>query len=78
MSSPKHIRVTVETEAGKERVERASEDLFNVFVDAKPEQGKANKRVLELLRRYLGTSVRVIKIVSGHHTPRKTILIEED
>ncbi len=66
----------METGASKESVHKIGLNLYAVSVCAKPEQGKANKCVLEVMRRYFSHSARVIKIVSGHHAPRKTILIE--
>lgn len=75
--SLEHIRVDVEADASKDSVEEVGQHLYAVSVCAKPERGEANKCVLGVMRRYLGPSVRVIKIVSGHHAPRKTILIEK-
>jgi len=75
--SLEHVRVDVETDASRNSVKEVGPNLYAVSVRAKPERGEANKCVLEEMRRYLGASVRVIKIVSGHHAPRKTILIEK-
>ena len=71
-----HIKVSVRTDSKREFV-REEKDGFLVAVAVPPERGLANDRVLELLRKHLGPSKRVIKIESGHHSPHKVILIED-
>ncbi len=71
-----YIKVFVCPEARIEGVQ-SDGDGYTISVDAPASRGLANKRALELLRCYLGPTQRVIRIVSGHHSPHKIVLIEE-
>lgn len=50
-------------------------DGFKVQVSARPEGGKANRAVVELLARALGVKGAHVTIVRGHGHPRKTVEI---
>ncbi len=71
-----YIKVFVYPEARIEAVQ-SDGDGYVISVGVPASRGLANKRALELLRCYLGPSKRVIRIVSGHHSPHKIVLIEE-
>ena len=70
------IKVKVKTEAKKENITKISDDTFLVSVKEKPEEGLANKRVIEVLREHLKVYNKKVRIVSGHHSPSKIISIE--
>jgi len=72
-----YIKVYVNVGAKKESVKEEKSNEYLVAVNMPAERGLANTRALELLRAYFGTSKRVIRIVSGHHSPHKIVLIEE-
>jgi uncharacterized protein (TIGR00251 family) len=72
-----YIKVKVKTKAKKDSVIKMSEDTFSVSVKTKPEEGMANKKVIELLRDYLKVYNGDIRIVSGHHSPSKIISIDK-
>ncbi len=72
-----YIKVYVTAGAKKEYVREEKSDHYLVAVNLPAERGLANDRTLELLRTYLGPTKRVIKIVSGHHSPHKIVLIED-
>ncbi|MFA6158245.1 MAG: DUF167 domain-containing protein [Candidatus Paceibacterota bacterium] len=72
-----HLKITVTTETKKESVREKKAGEYAVAVSVAPERGLANARALKLLRAHLGPSKRVIRIVSGHHSPHKTVLVEE-
>ena len=72
-----YIKVYVNASAKKETVKEEKKDEYLISVNVPAERGLANRRALELLRAHLRTSFRVIKIVSGHHSPHKIILIEK-
>lgn len=72
-----YIKVYVTAGAKNESVKEEKKDEYLVMVNMPAERGLANARALELLRAHFGTSKRVIKIVSGHHSPHKIVLIEE-
>lgn len=68
-----YLKLRVIAEAKEERVEKMSDDHWNVWVRQKAERNLANSRVVEIVREgFPGTS---IKIVSGHHSPSKIVSI---
>lgn len=68
-----YIRVDVTTRTKKESVIETKPQYFDVAVRAKAERNEANVRVKELLARHFGVSVGVVRIINGHHNPRKLI-----
>ena len=48
---------------------------FKVQVSAPPEDGKANRAVIELLANALGLKAQQVTIVRGHSQSRKTVEI---
>ena len=71
------IKVKVSANAKKESVVKKSNDLFKISVKEPKERGQANKRVLELVRKYFTMyTIGSIKIVSGHHAQNKIINID--
>jgi uncharacterized protein YggU (UPF0235/DUF167 family) len=72
-----YIKVFVYPEARTEGVQNDG-DGYSISVNTPASRGLANKRALQLLRCYLGPSKRVIRIVSGHHSPHKIVLIEDE
>jgi uncharacterized protein (TIGR00251 family) len=60
--------------ASRDRVVGAYGDALKVAVSKPPEAGAANKAV-ELLSRALGITPGSIRIVRGHTSPRKDVLI---
>jgi len=71
-----YIHVTVHTKTKKEYVINLKTGYFEVWIKEPAERGLANKKVLEVLRNHLKIKGQM-KIVSGHHHPKKMISIEE-
>lgn len=71
-----YIKVEVLVGAKEEYVKKTGSDSFVISVREKAEQNSANRRVLELIRRELGGRGVLIKIISGHHSPRKILGVE--
>ncbi|PIQ91435.1 MAG: hypothetical protein COV70_03740 [Parcubacteria group bacterium CG11_big_fil_rev_8_21_14_0_20_39_22] len=73
-----YIKVDVTTDAKEERFVKKGDDNYAVSVREKPRQNLANRRILELVRENLaaGEKRAEIKIVSGHHSPKKIISLE--
>lgn len=71
-----YVKVYVNAGATKELVKEEKNGQYLIAVNVPAERGLANTRALELLRAYIGKSKRVIRIVSGHHSPHKIVLIE--
>jgi len=63
--------------AKKESLRQKSEGHFEVSVKEKAEHNLANKRVLELLALYFKLPVSKIRIVNGHRSPSKLLVVED-
>jgi uncharacterized protein (TIGR00251 family) len=51
-------------------------DDLKIRVQAPPEDGRANKRVCELLAAHLGLAKNAVTVVAGHANQRKTLAVE--
>lgn len=69
------LNIKVITNSRQNRVEKINDDNFKVYVSQKPEKGKANEKVLELLAKYLDTAKNRFKIRKGEKNKNKTIEI---
>lgn len=69
------LTVHVKPNAKKNVVEWVDEDTLKISVTAKPENGKANQAVIELLSKELKIKKSAIEIVRGHTTRIKQISI---
>lgn len=68
-----YIKVRVITDAPKEVVQKEADDHYVVYIREPAERGLANKRILEIIRSiYPHMPVR---IVNGHHSPSKLVLV---
>lgn len=77
------IYVKVKLKAKEEKVKKASPDLFEnkenhyeVFTKEPPLEGKANKRVIELLAEYFQISPSKVRIISGFTSRQKVVEID--
>ncbi len=69
------ISVYVTPNAKQARVVRVSEDYFEVWVDERAVDGRANKRLLEILAEHFKIPKSRITILKGTKTRNKTIQI---
>ena len=72
-----YIRVKVTPKAKKEKFEARSETEFVVSVKEPAERNLANQRVQELVADHFGISEGKVRLISGHHHPRKIFSIED-
>lgn len=72
-----YIKVEVTAGAKEEYVNKTDKDSFLISVREKALQNMANRRVLELIRREFGGKNVIVKIISGHHSPRKILSVEK-
>lgn len=70
------IKIKVIPRAKKERIEK-SDDILRVYINEPPVDGKANKKLIEVLARHLGVKKSQISIVSGETCRNKLINIQE-
>jgi len=67
------IRVT--PNAGKNLVQKISDNSYKIKVMAPPEKGKANELMIKLLAEFLKIKERQISIIAGSTTREKIIEI---
>lgn len=70
-----NIRVKVNLFSKQSFVEQKGEDKFEVSVKSKPEGGKANREVLNLLSDFLEIDEKRLKIIKGSREKSKIIKI---
>lgn len=69
-----YIKVRVIAGAKKEAIIQESVDHFKISVKEPAERNLANERVLEIVReKFPG---RQVKIISGHHSPSKMLVVD--
>lgn len=73
-----HVRVTPKASANRIKPETLADGslLLRVYVTVVPEDGKANKAVIELLAKELGIAKSRLSITHGLTDKNKTIRIE--
>ena len=71
-----YIHVKVTAGAKKEYFVKKSPDHFEVSVREKAERNMANTRVLELVAEYFKVSKNKVRIVNGHRSPSKLLVVE--
>jgi len=69
------IQVTVRAGARRRAVESAADGSLKVWTTVAPEDGKANKDVIELLAEHFKVARSHVEIVRGATSSRKTIKI---
>jgi uncharacterized protein YggU (UPF0235/DUF167 family) len=73
---PTYIHVKVTTGARKESFKEKSPDHFLISVKEKAQMNMANTRVLELLAKYFKITKKKVRIVNGHRSPGKLLVVE--
>ena len=73
-AQPEQLRVRVTAGVSKESC-MYEKGVWKVSVRTKAHEGAANARMQELLARALGVSPNRVRIVRGHRTPNKLIVI---
>ena len=71
------VRVRVTAGAKKEGIEALPNNRFKIAVKQKPEQGAANKRVIELVAAHFRVAPKKVRIIRGHKTPFKIMVVNE-
>jgi len=71
-----YIRVKVLAGVKKELVKELGENRLEIHVKEPASANLANKKVLEIVAFRMGTSVKKVKIISGHHSPTKILAVE--
>ena len=71
------IDVTVQPKASRNAVVLENEGSLRIYVTAAPEGGKANKVVIALLAKRLRIAKTSIRILRGHRSKHKVLLLED-
>lgn len=70
-----HVKVTAGVK--KEYFKKKSVDHFEISVKEKAERNMANTRVLELVAEYFKIPKNKVRIINGHRSPSKLLIVEE-
>lgn len=71
-----YIHVKVTAGVTKESFIKKSEDHFEIKVKEKRERNMANNRVLELFAEHFKITKNRVRIVNGHRSPSKLLVVE--
>ncbi len=70
------IKVSVRTGEKKYQLRKKKEDSFEVSVKEKPENGEANKAMIQLIASYFAVPAGRVKIIKGSRQPHKIVEID--
>lgn len=73
-----YIKVKVNPNAKKEKLEKKSDELFEISVKEKAKQNMANERTREIIAEHFGIIKGKVRIISGHRSPSKLFSINID
>ncbi len=71
-----YIKVSVTAGSKKEKVEKTSDSSFCISVKEKAKQNLANNRIREIMSKTMSVPVSAVRIISGHHSPKKMLSID--
>ena len=69
------IKVKVYPKSKKQKIQKISDEKFEVFVKSDSKQNQANKEMLELIADFFEVEKKSVKIISGYHHPNKMLEI---
>lgn len=72
-----YIHVKVKAGMKKESFVVKTEDSFEISVREKAERNMANTRVLELMAIHFKVSKNKVRIMNGHRSPSKLLVIDK-
>lgn len=76
MSVKTQVKVKVVPNSKKAKVEQTEGGVLKVNVDAPAKEGKANKRLVEILAKYFSKQKSSIRIVKGWTSKNKVVDID--
>lgn len=72
-----YYRVHVLPDSKHDSIEKIGEHRYQIKTKAPAEDNQANHSSLRILAREVGCTPKELRIISGHHTPRKLIERQE-
>lgn len=70
-----YIRVHAVPGARKEHVTREGEGVYTIAIKEQAERNMANMRIREILAAELGVPAKEVKILTGHRSPSKVLVV---
>ncbi|MBU0611851.1 DUF167 domain-containing protein [Patescibacteria group bacterium] len=74
--SIRYVKIDVTAGSKKENFIIKTLDHFEVLVKEKADKNMANRKVIELVARHLKVPINTVRIVNGHHHPRKLLAVD--
>ena len=71
------LRVKVFPEASEDLVVEKGTGQYEVYTRAAAQENQANWEVLYLMAKHLGVEQKLLRIISGHHTSSKQVLLHK-
>lgn len=71
-----YVRVIVTPGAKRENVSKVKDTEFQMTVREKAERNMANTRVRELIAEEFGVSIAKVRILTGHHSRGKMMVVD--
>ena len=71
-----YIKAKVVAGARKEKFLQISKDHFEITVREKAERNMANNRVFELVAMHFSVTKNKVRIINGHHSPSKMLVVD--
>ncbi len=71
-----YIKINVAAGEKREVINKTSLDHYDISVREPAERNLANKRILDIVREMYPK--RLVRIVSGHHSPSKILSVDEN
>jgi uncharacterized protein YggU (UPF0235/DUF167 family) len=69
------IKVVAHTDARRESLTELRAGSFSAVVRESAKGGRANTRIRELVARHFKVSLAAVRIMSGHHYPKKLLTV---
>ncbi|MCM2339297.1 MAG: DUF167 domain-containing protein [Burkholderiales bacterium] len=73
-----YIRVKAFPNSKKEIFKKMNEDHFEISVKEKAERNMANDKIVELLSFHYVIPKNKIRIINGHKSPTKLLVVDKD
>lgn len=73
-----YVKVTVLAGSKKEYLKQVGDKRLEVAIKAKAKQNLANRAVITKLAEFYNISPSQIRLINGHHTPRKMFDIHNE
>ncbi len=71
------LSLRISARASRDAIQGWYGDALKISITTAPEKGKANKAILKLLAKTLGTAPSRIRVIRGATSPDKTVELED-